>query len=80
MNDIPHSAKHEHLGARDVMVEVPDARAGTMHVTGRVIKFNRSGMPVGHAPTIGEHTDEILTGLLGKSEEEIANLREAGAV
>ena len=80
VNDIPHSATAEHLSARDVMVEVPDAQAGTMHVTGRVIKFNRSGMPVGHAPTIGEHTDEILTGLLGKSEEEIAALREAGVV
>lgn len=31
-------------------------------------------------PAIGEHTDEVLTGLLGYSPEEIARLREEGGV
>ena len=80
VNTISQSAVEEHVAARDVMVEVPDESAGTMFVTGRVMKFSRSGMPVGSAPTIGQHTDEILSGLLGKSSDEIADLRAAGVV
>jgi formyl-CoA transferase len=80
VNTISQSAVEEHLAARDVMVEVPDENAGTMFVTGRVMKFSRSGMPVGSAPTVGQHTDEILSGLLGRSPDEIADLRAAGVV
>jgi len=32
------------------------------------------------APLLGEHTEEILTDLLGYSEEEVASLQEQGAV
>ena len=62
------------------MVEVPDPVAGKIHVTGRVIKFSRSGMPVGPAPGIGEHTGDILRGVLGMADTEIDALRERGVV
>jgi crotonobetainyl-CoA:carnitine CoA-transferase CaiB-like acyl-CoA transferase len=42
-----------------------------------------SGTPIEHErppPLLGEHTDEILRGLLGKSEAEIATLRAQGVV
>ncbi len=80
VNTVPQSAVHPHVGARDVMVEVPDPHADSMHVTGRVIKFNRSGMPVGSAPTVGQHTDEILEELLQMDGAKIASLRDAGVV
>jgi crotonobetainyl-CoA:carnitine CoA-transferase CaiB-like acyl-CoA transferase len=32
------------------------------------------------APTVGQHTDEVLTGVLGYDEARIAALREDGAL
>ena len=78
VNDIPRAAQDPHLREREVMVEVSDQAAGTIHVTGRVIKFSRSGMPVGSAPEIGEHSEEILHGVLGLSATEIEALRAGG--
>ena len=59
INDTPTAAKDPHLSAREVMVQVPDPEAGTMWVTGKMIKFSRTPMEVGSAPVVGEHTDEI---------------------
>ena len=33
-----------------------------------------------HAPTLGEHTDEVLAEVLGYAPERIASLRSAGVV
>ena len=75
VNDIQTASADPHMSERDVIVEVDDKRAGSIHVTGRVIKFSRSGMPVGRAPEIGEHTDDILSGILDMPEDEISELR-----
>jgi len=80
VNDIPHAAREPHLREREVMVEVADPVAGKIHVTGRLIKFSRSGMPVGSAPEIGEHNDEILRGLLGLSATDVERLWAGGAI
>ena len=80
VNDIKAAAADPHREARDVIMEVEDKRAGGIHVTGRIIKFSRSGMPVGRAPEIGEHTGELLGGLLNMPDDEIAALREQGVV
>ena len=80
VNDIKSASADPHMSERDVIVEVEDKRAGAIHVTGRVIKFNRSGMPVGIAPEIGEHTGEILSGILDMPEDEISALRQQGVV
>jgi len=80
VNDIPRAAAEPHLQEREVMVEVPDPVAGKIHVTGRVIKFSRSGMPVGSAPEVGQHNDEILGDLLGLSAAEIDSLRVGGVI
>ena len=78
VNDIPRAALEPHLREREVMVEVADPVAGKIHVTGRVIKFSRSGMPVGSTPETGQHNDEILGGLLHLSATEIDALRAGG--
>ena len=80
VNDIKSASADPHMSERDVIVEVEDKRAGAIHVTGRVIKFTRSGMPVGIAPEIGEHTGEILSGILDMPEDEISALRQQGVV
>ena len=80
VNDIPRAAMSQHLKEREVLVEVPDPIAGTIHVTGKIVKFSRSDVPVGSTPTVGQHNEEIMRDLLGKSDEEIAALREADVI
>jgi formyl-CoA transferase len=61
-------------------VEVPDAVAGSIHVTGKMIKFSRTPMVVGQTPVVGQHTREILSGVLGYSGERIEALSDAGVI
>ncbi len=80
VNDIEQAANDPHLQEREVMVEVPDPTAGSIHVTGKVIKFSRTPMVVGSAPAIGEHNDDVLRDLLGYSGETVDELRRAGVI
>ena len=80
VNDVEHAAKEPHLHDREIMVEVPDPIAGSIHVTGKMIKFSRTPMAVGSAPAVGEHTQEILRDTLGYSRQRINALRDHGVV
>ncbi|MBI4608270.1 MAG: hypothetical protein HY726_04600 [Candidatus Rokubacteria bacterium] len=51
-----------------------------MYVPGLTIKFSKSPGRLGPVPTPGQHTEEVLSGLLGYDAETIAALRRAGAV
>ena len=54
--------------------------SGTIHVTGKMIKFSRTPMTVGQTPSIGEHTQQILSGLLNYSPQKIQRLEEGGII
>ena len=74
VNDLERAAKDPHLVDREMMVEVPDPVAGSIHVTGKIIKFSRTPMIIGSTPEVGEHTREVLTEVLGYPESEIKAL------
>ena len=76
MNTVEEAALDPHLKEREILVEVPDHQAGTIHVTGKTVKFSRTPMVVGSAPLIGEHTRAILRELLGYSSEQIQSLED----
>ena len=80
INDTAAAADDPHLAAREAMVEVQDPEAGTMWVTGKMIKFGRTPMEVGPAPAVGEHTEQILTETLGYSKRRVTELAQAGVV
>ncbi|PZC48008.1 MAG: CoA:oxalate CoA-transferase [Chloroflexi bacterium] len=80
INDIPTAAHDPHLTERECLVEVPDPIAGTIHVSGKLIKMSRSENVVGSAPMPGQHNQEIYGGLLGLSDEELEAMAEAGSV
>lgn len=80
VNDVPTAAHDPQLHERELLVEVPDPVAGHIHVSGKNIKLSRSDVVVGSAPIPGQHTEEILTTLLGYAGEEIAALEAGGAV
>ena len=80
VNSVEEAAIDPHVSEREIMVEVPDPQAGTMHVTGKMVKFSRTPMVVGSAPLVGEHTGEILRDLLGYSAEQVSELEADGIV
>ena len=80
VNTTAQAARDPHLTEREVMMEVPDPVAGTMWVTGKAIKFNRTPMVVGSTPLVGEHTTEILRDILGYGEDRIRSLHDSEVV
>ncbi len=80
VNDIPTAAHEPQLHERELLVEVSDPIAGTIHVSGKNIKLSRSEVVVGSAPVPGQHTEELLTSLLHYTPEEIEKLETEGAV
>ena len=63
-----------------MLVKMPDAVAGEVFVPGATIKMSKTPGRVGHVPTPGEHTDEVLSGLLGYGAATLAELRAANVI
>ena len=67
--------------ARGMRIELPHAAAGKVPVIRSPMRF--SGTPIEHQagpPVLGQHTDEVLTSVLGKSPAEIGKLKDGGIV
>jgi CoA:oxalate CoA-transferase len=70
-----------HFQARQMVLEFEYPGGGTFRATGNPIKLGADpSPPVRRPPLLGEHTDGVLAELAGLSPEEIAALRERGAV
>ena len=74
VNSTEQAANEPQLHERDILMEVPDPVAGTMWVSGESIKFSRTPMVVGSAPTVGQHTRELLADILGYSDDQVQAL------
>src|ERR1700730_2648800 len=77
---IPQVAQDPHLWQREMLVKMEDAIAGEMYLPGATIKLSKTPARVGPVPTIGQHTDDTLGGLLGYDAPRLAALRRAGAI
>ena len=70
-----------HVQARGSIVDVDDPDLGPVKEQAPVPRLDRTPLTIPRgAPRLGEHTDEVLTGLLGMTREEIAELRTDGVV
>ncbi len=81
INDIAQVFREPQVQARGVKIELEHAAAGKLPLVASPMRF--SGTPLEYRlppPLLGEHTDEVLKELLGKSAEEIARLRAAGVL
>jgi len=75
------SEEDEHLKARNYFVYCNHPEVGVRQHAGVPWKMSRTETKVrSAAPTIGQHNDDVLAGLLGYSREEIAKLRDGGAL
>ena len=70
----------ESLMQTGTVVEVDHPHRGRYKTIGNPIKLSNSPVTVTRSPLLGEHTDEVLSSILGYDAEEIKSLHEIGAV
>ncbi|MGE0202476.1 MAG: CaiB/BaiF CoA transferase family protein [Hyphomicrobiaceae bacterium] len=76
INNLEQVFANEQVQARGMRIELPHAVAGKVPVVRSPMRL--SGTPIVHEagpPTLGQHTDEVLADVLGKSADEIARLK-----
>ena len=73
-------AEDESLRKTGTVVEVDHPTRGKYLTVGNPIKLSDSISDVKRSPLLGEHTDEILTDVLGFKANEIAEIKAAGAL
>jgi formyl-CoA transferase len=77
---IPEVARDPHLWAREMLVKSEDALAGEIYVPGVAMKLSATPGQVRPVPTPGQHTDEVLSRLLGLDAAALAELRAAKVI
>jgi benzylsuccinate CoA-transferase BbsF subunit len=79
--DNKYISEDPNLNARNYFVERPHLEVGTRRHCGIPWQMSESACEVkSAAPCLGQHTEEVLTGLLGYSKSEYQALKEKGAL
>ncbi len=83
INDLAQAFDSPQVAARGMKIALPHAVAASGHVDliGNPVKF--SATPVAYTrapPTLGQHTGDVLQGLLGLSRDDLAQLVSVGAI
>ncbi len=77
MKEISEDASLRESGT---IVEVDHPQRGRYLSVGCPIKLSGSAVTVRRSPLLGEHTEEILTSVLGYSTQEVAQIKQSGAI
>jgi len=81
VNTVDKVASDPQVLAREMIVEVEHQMTGAVGIPGVPIKLSETpGSVDAPAPNLGEHTDEVLTGLLGMAPDEVDRLKRQGVV
>ena len=81
INDIPQVLSHPQVIARQMVQAVEHPKVGAIPMLGPVPKLSETPARIHKAPPmLGEHTDEILRNELRYTDDEIAALRDDGAI
>jgi|SRR5436190_5145788 len=81
INTIEKVFEEPQVQARGLKIELPHAAAGNVPLVASPMRFSET--PIRHEvppPVLGQHTDEILRGVLKKTDAEIAQLKSARIV
>jgi CoA:oxalate CoA-transferase len=69
------------VAARRLMIDVPDPILGSVKLVGPVAKLSSSPDPLtGPAPLLGQHNEEVLTEILGYTNEQVDRLKVDGVI
>jgi CoA:oxalate CoA-transferase len=77
---IPQVAEDPHLWEREMLVKMEDPVAGEMYLPGATIKMSKTPGRIGPVPTPGQHTDEVLSRILGYDRVTLEGLRQAQVI
>jgi CoA:oxalate CoA-transferase len=81
VQDIAQVANDPQMAARDMFIEVPHPVLGSVKMAGNPIKMSRTpAEPKGAPPVLGEHSGDVLSQLLGVSQEQVDALRAEGVI
>ena len=78
VNTVAEALADEQVRARGMLLEVTHPELGTLREVASPVKTPGAVTRPGPAPRLGQHTDEILRGLLQYAPDRIAALRAAG--
>jgi crotonobetainyl-CoA:carnitine CoA-transferase CaiB-like acyl-CoA transferase len=81
INDIPDVFTHPQVGDRKLIIEVEHPTAGQVKVTGFPYKLSATPAEVRlPPPLLGQHTEEILTDILGYDSQDVTSLQDRGVI
>jgi len=80
VNDFEHALSDPQVLSRDMVVEIPHVDGGSFRAPGNPIKMSDHQDTWESPPRLGQHTDDILRDMLGKSAGDISKLRTAGTI
>ena len=81
INAMDKVVSHPQVQAREMVTQISHALTGSVSVPGVPIKLSETpGSVEVPAPSLGEHTDEVLIDVLGMSAEDVAILRREGII
>jgi formyl-CoA transferase len=81
INNLEEVFENPQVVARGLKVEIPHPAAGKVSLVRSPMRFSETPIEYNTPPPLlGEHTDDVLRDVLGKSGDEIAALKKAGTV
>jgi CoA:oxalate CoA-transferase len=81
VNNIKQICEDPHIQFRNMLVQIEQTGIGKMKIAGSPFRLSETPGRVYHgAPSLGEHTEEILATVLKMSQSEILSLRNEGVI
>jgi crotonobetainyl-CoA:carnitine CoA-transferase CaiB-like acyl-CoA transferase len=81
INDVAQVFEEPQVKARAVRIEIEHAGGAKLPMVASPMRFSHTPLEYRLAPPrLGQHTEEVLSGLLGKTDAQIAELRGAGVI
>jgi formyl-CoA transferase/CoA:oxalate CoA-transferase len=81
INDLAQVVEHPQVKARGALVEMEHPKVGKVRMVGAPVRLSATpGAVRTPAPSLGQHTDEVLRGVLNLSDAELAALHAGGVI
>ncbi|KAK6067188.1 CoA-transferase family III [Seiridium cupressi] len=81
VNDVQGTLNHEHTLARNMVVEMEHEQCGPIKMVNTPVKYSESDPRIrSPPPTLGQHTHEVLSEVLGFGKDEIEGMKDKGAI
>jgi len=81
INSLQEVFEEPQVKARGLRIDLPHPVAGSVPQVVNPMRFSETALEFRNAPpTLGQHTEEILTGVLGRTADDVAALRDAKIV